>query len=212
MTSGNNWQDVLHGLYLVTPNWDDTGHLLEVTEAALAAGVSVLQYRHKTAQIELRYAQASALQNLCKKYQVAFVVNDFVNLALQLNADGVHVGGSDVSVAQARASLGPDKIVGASCYGDLGLAHLAQLQGASYVAFGGFYPSAVKQYPVTTCPSIVETAKSQLALPQVVIGGMSVDLARPLVARGAEMVAAISSVYNASNPARVVKDFIALFQ
>lgn len=212
MMSSKNWQQALQGLYLVTPNWDDTSHLLEVTEAVLAAGVSVLQYRHKTAQIELRFAQASALQSLCKKYAVPFIVNDYVNLALQLNADGVHVGGTDVSVAQARASLGPDKIVGASCYGDLGLAHVAQLQGASYVAFGGFYPSAVKQYPVTTCPSIVTNAKAQLHLPQVVIGGMTIENARPLVKRGAEMVAAISNIYNAANPAKVTKDFIALFQ
>lgn len=212
MSAGKQELRVLRGLYLVTPNWDDTQRLLDVTESALAAGVSLLQYRHKTANIELRYAQASALQSLCKKYAVPFIINDFVNLSLQLNADGVHVGGSDVSVAQARASLGADKIVGASCYGDLGLAHLAQLQGASYMAFGGFYPSAVKQYPVTTCPSIVEAANAQLTLPQVVIGGMTVDLARPLVARGAHMVAAISSVYNANKPAQVVKDFIALFQ
>lgn len=212
MRSGKNWQQTLRGLYLVTPDWNDTGRLLDVTEEALAAGVSLLQYRHKTALIELRYVQASALQSLCQKYAVPFIVNDFVTLALQLNADGVHVGGLDVSVAQARLSLGPDKIVGASCYGDLSLAHLAQLQGASYMAFGGFYPSAVKQYSFTTCPSIVETAKVELSLPQVVIGGMTVDSARPLVARGADMVAAISSVYNATKPEKVVKEFIALFQ
>lgn len=210
--SAKNWQQQLRGLYLVTPNWDDTQRLLEVTERALAAGVRVLQYRHKTANIELRYAQASALQSLCKKYAVAFIINDFVNLCVQLNADGVHVGGSDISVAQARSIVGPDKIVGSSCYGDLGLARLAQTQGASYMAFGGFYPSLVKQYPVTTKPEIVELARAELHLPQVVIGGMTVELARPLVERGADMVAAISSVYNAEQPEQVVRDFIALFQ
>ncbi|MFZ6818129.1 thiamine phosphate synthase [Undibacterium sp. Ji22W] len=210
--SEKNWQQQLRGLYLVTPNWDDTQRLLSVTERALAAGVSLLQYRHKTANIELRYAQASALHNLCKKYAVPFIINDFVNLSMQLNADGVHVGGSDISVAQARSLLGPEKIVGSSCYGDLGLARLAQIQGASYMAFGGFYPSIVKQYPVTTKPEIVALARAELHLPQVVIGGMTVDLARPLVERGADMVAAISSVYHAVQPEQVVKDFIALFQ
>lgn len=205
-------QPQLRGLYLVTPNWDDTDQLLTVTERALAAGVSLLQYRHKTASVELRYAQASALQSLCRQYAVPFIVNDFVHLSQQLDADGVHVGGNDVSVAQARSILGPDKIVGASCYGDLGAAHLSQLQGASYVAFGGFYPSAVKQYPVTTCPSIVQSARAQLTLPHVVIGGMTVELARPLIKRGAHMVAAISSVYLAEQPDQVVRDFVALFQ
>lgn len=210
--SAKKWQPQLRGLYLVTPNWDDTQRLLDVTERALAAGVSLLQYRHKNANIELRFAQASALQNLCKKYAVPFIINDFVNLCAQLNADGVHVGGNDISVAQARSLLGPDKIVGSSCYGDLGLARLAQIQGATYTAFGGFYPSVVKQYPVTTDPDIVTFAKAELMLPQVVIGGMTVDLARPLIERGADMVAAISSVYNAEQPELVVKEFIALFQ
>lgn len=212
MNSAKNWQQQLRGLYLVTPNWDDTTRLLEVTESALAAGVCLLQYRHKSADIELRYAQASALQNLCKKYAVPFIINDFVELCVQLNADGVHVGGKDISVAQARSLVGPDKIVGSSCYGDLGLARLAQIQGASYTAFGGFYPSVVKQYPVTTDPDIVTLSKAELHLPQVVIGGMTVDLARPLVERGADMVAVISSVYNAAQPEREVKEFIALFQ
>ncbi|MBR7800915.1 thiamine phosphate synthase [Undibacterium sp. FT137W] len=202
----------MRGLYLVTPNWDDTQRLLEVTEAALAAGAGILQYRHKSAQVELRYAQAAALQNLCRKYGVPFIINDFVQLAAQLNADGVHLGGSDISVAQARAILGKNKIIGASCYGDLGLAHLAQLQGANYVAFGGFYPSQVKQYAVTTHPDIVSIAKKEISLRQVVIGGMTVDLARPLVARGCDMVAAISHVYLSDRPADVVRDFIALFQ
>lgn len=212
MTEAKNAQQHLRGLYLVTPNWDDTSRLLEVTESALAAGVSLLQYRHKSANIELRYAQASALQNLCKKYSVPFIINDFVNLCAELNADGVHVGGTDMSVAQARSMLGPEKIVGSSCYGDLSLARLAQIQGATYTAFGGFYPSVVKQYPVTTDHDIVTLAKAELHLPQVVIGGMTVDLARPLIARGADMVAAISSVYNAEHPELVVKEFIALFQ
>lgn len=212
MTLNKLWQQRLRGLYLVTPNWDDTTRLLEVTEVALTAGVSVLQYRHKSANIELRYTQASALQNLCKKYAVPFIINDFLPLCVQLDADGVHVGGTDISVAQARALLGPEKIVGSSCYGDLNLARQAQNQAATYVAFGGFYPSLVKQYPVTTDPDIVRVAKEELVLPQVVIGGMTIELARPLVDRGADMVAAISSVYNAEDPARIVQDFVALFQ
>jgi len=76
----------------------------------------------------------------------------------------VHVGGTDQAVAQVRAKLGPDKIVGASCYGDLGLARAAWRDGASYVAFGGFYPSRVKQYPVSTAPEIVALAKAELPL------------------------------------------------
>ncbi len=202
----------LRGLYLITPNWDDTGRLLAQTELALQAGVSLLQYRHKTASKELRQTQAKKLHELCRQYDVPLIINDHIYLCLDLNAEGIHVGGTDISVAQARALVGSEKIVGASCYGDLQLARDAQRTGASYVAFGGFYPSLVKQYPVTTNPEIIVAAKNEITLPVVVIGGMNVALARPLVQRGADMVAAISSVYNATNPDDVCKEFVALFQ
>lgn len=202
----------LRGLYLITPNWDDTDQLLTVTEKAMQAGVCLLQYRHKTASKALRRIQAEALLALCRRYAVPFIINDHIQLCLDLDADGVHVGGTDISVAQACALVGKDKMVGASCYGDLQLAREAQAQGASYVAFGGFYPSLVKQYPVTTAPEIVNAAKSEISLPIVVIGGMSLSLARPLVQRGADMVAVISSVYQAEDPESACREFVALFQ
>lgn len=201
----------MRGLYLVTPNWDDTDKLLAVSAQALDAGLALLQYRHKSASAALRLEQATALLALCRRHRCALVINDFVELCQSLDADGVHVGGTDASVAQMRAALGPDKIVGASCYGDLALARAAQAEGASYVAFGGFYPSLVKQYPVTTAPDIVAQAKREIALPCVVIGGMTPDNAAPLAARGADMVAAISSVYLAPDPAAAVRRFQALF-
>ncbi|MGK5026635.1 thiamine phosphate synthase [Janthinobacterium sp. RB2R34] len=201
----------MRGLYLVTPNWDDTEHLLEVTEQALQEGVALLQYRHKSADAALRREQAGALLGLARKYGVPFIVNDFIDLCEALDADGVHVGGTDMSVAEARARLGKQKLVGASCYGDLRLAHQAQLGGASYMAFGGFYPSLVKQYPVTTDPDIVLRARREITLPCVVIGGMTPDNAAPLVTRGADLVAVISSVYLADDVATAVRRFNALF-
>lgn len=206
------FQDKLRGLYLVTPNWDDTVLLLKATEQALQAGVGLVQYRHKTASPQQRFHQAQALHSLCQSYAVPLIINDHVQLCLDLNAEGVHVGGTDIAVAQARDLLGGDKIVGASCYGELKLARDAQQQGASYVAFGGFYPSQVKQYPVTTAPDIILAAKAEINLPIVVIGGMSVALARPLVQRGTDMVAAISSIYNAENREQASREFVALFQ
>ena len=201
----------MRGLYLVTPNWDDTDRLLDVTEQALQEGVALLQYRHKHADAALRREQAGALLLLARKYGVPFIVNDFIDLCQELDADGVHVGGTDISVAEARARLGKQKLVGASCYGDLQLAHKAQLEGASYMAFGGFYPSLVKQYPVTTDPDIVLQAKREIALPCVVIGGMTPENAAPLATRGADLVAAISSVYLADDVAISVREFNKLF-
>lgn len=201
----------MRGLYLVTPNWDDTDRLLDVTGQALQKGVALLQYRHKNADEALRREQAGALLALTRKYGVPLIINDFIALCEELDADGVHVGGTDISVAAARSRLGDGKLVGASCYGDLALARAAKEQGASYMAFGGFYPSLVKQYPVTTDPDIVVQAKREIDLPCVVIGGMTPENAAPLVARGADMVAAISSVYLARAPDIAVQKFNQLF-
>ena len=201
----------IRGLYLVTPNWDDTDKMLECTRAALHAGVAMVQYRHKDASAALRREQAAALQALCRRYARPLVINDHLELCLTLDADGVHLGGTDEAVRNARAVLGPGKIVGASCYGDLALAHAAVRDGASYVAFGGFYPSPVKKYSFVTAPALLEQARAELDVPIVVIGGMTPANAAPLVARGADMVAAITSVYGAPRPGEAAAAFDALF-
>ena len=202
----------MQGLYLVTPNWDDTHRLLQLSEQAMQAGrIALLQYRHKEAGAEQRAEQAAALQALCRRYRIPFIINDYVELCEQLDADGVHLGGTDAEVAQVRARLGGGKIIGASCYGDMPRALHAQQAGASYVAFGGFYPSRVKKYAVTTPPSILDQASEVIRVPSVVIGGMTPQNAAPLVARGANMVAAISSVYQAESVAQAVRQFNSLF-
>lgn len=185
----------LRGLYIVTPDWDDTAQLLAATELALQNGAALVQYRHKSAGPAQRRDQASALLALCRQYEVPLIINDHLDLCLEIDADGIHVGGTDASIAEVRRAVGPDRIVGASCYGTLELAHAAYRDGASYVAFGGFYPSRVKKYDFRTAPDIIAQSKREIALPVVVIGGITLENAPPLVAQGADMVAVISSVY-----------------
>ncbi len=201
----------MKGLYLVTPDWDDTGKLLAATEQAIAGGAALVQYRHKMADEPLRRQQATALLALCRQHGLPLIINDHVDLCLELDADGIHVGGTDASVAQVRARVGAGKIVGASCYGQLQLARDAAAAGASYVAFGGFYPSRVKQYEVSTSPSIVTDALQALPVPLCVIGGMTVENAKPLIDLGAHMVAAISSVYAADDQRLAASAFAQLF-
>jgi thiamine-phosphate pyrophosphorylase len=201
----------MRGLYLVTPNWSDTGRLLAATEAGLRGGAALVQYRNKDAESGLRLEQATALLALCRRHGRPLVINDHLELCMRLDADGVHLGAADGSLALARQVLGPDKIVGASCYGELPLARAAQRAGASYAAFGGFYPSPVKKYDFVTAPAILEQARAELALPLVVIGGMTPENAVPLVARGADMVAAITAVYGEPAPEAAARRFQALF-
>jgi len=201
----------MRGLYLVTPNWNDTERLLAATEAALRGGAALVQYRHKDADAVLRIEQAAALLALCRRHGAPLVINDHIDLCMHLDADGVHVGGADIAVDHARRLLGAGKIVGASCYGELALAHAAQAAGANYAAFGGFYPSPVKKYTFVTEPALLSQARAELVLPIVVIGGMTPENAAPLVARGADMVAAITSVYGAADPQDAARHFGRLF-
>lgn len=202
----------MRGLYLVTPNWDDTDRLLAVTEAGLRGGAVLVQYRHKEATAVLRREQAAALLALCRRHATPFVINDHLDLCVALDADGVHLGGSDGDLVHARQELGPGRIVGASCYGELALAVAAEAAGASYVAFGGFYPSPVKRYDFVTPPALLDAARAVVTVPIVVIGGMTPQNAAPLVARGADMVAAITSVFNAGDSENAARAFGALYR
>ncbi|MCA1324370.1 thiamine phosphate synthase [Herbaspirillum sp. alder98] len=202
----------LRGLYIVTPDWDDTEQLLAATELALNQGTALVQYRHKTASPALRLEQAGALLALCRRHGVPLVINDHVALCNALDADGIHVGGTDASIAEVRHAVGPERIVGASCYGTLALAHAAWKDGASYVAFGGFYPSRVKQYDFRTEPGIIAQSKREIPLPVVVIGGITLENSAPLVAQGADMVAVISSVYLVPEHERKTRELVALYR
>jgi len=201
----------MRGLYLVTPNWDDTEKLIAATDAALGAGAALVQYRHKEAGPDLRKEQAAALLALCRRHGRPLVINDHVDLCQAIDADGVHLGHTDGGVQEARALLGKDKIVGASCYGELALARAAVEAGASYVAFGGFYPSPVKKYTFVTPPELLDQARAEFNVPIVVIGGMTPSNAAPLVARGIDLVAAITSVYGSRDPGAAARAFGALF-
>ena len=203
----------MKGLYIVTPDWDDTAKLVDVTEKAIKGGAGIVQYRHKTATPEQRREQAQAVQAVCKRYNVPFIINDHVDLALELDADGIHVGESDEAVAAIRAKVGPNKIVGASCYGDMELVRKAHKAGASYIAFGGFYPSRIKKYPVTTELDIVKQMKVELPdLPSCAIGGINHENAVPLVERGVDMICVISSVYFAEDPEAAAKQFADMYR
>ena len=101
----------MKGLYIVTPGWDDTEKLLRITEQALQGGAALLQYRHKSADAALRQQQAEALLSLCRRYQRPFIINDYVDLCLALDADGIHVGGTDATNRQ-RARQRPIRPTG----------------------------------------------------------------------------------------------------
>ena len=191
------------GLYLITPDETDTAHLLARTAPLLAEGVAWLQYRNKTAGDALRHEQASALQSLCATAGVPLIVNDDVHLAKSIGAAGVHLGEDDGDITAARALLGAQAIIGASCYDELPLAQRAVAAGASYVAFGAFFPTRSKTGTRQAGVELLAQSAS-LGVPRVAIGGITPDNARSLVEAGADLVAVISGVYDAADPIAAV--------
>ena len=191
------------GLYLITPDETDTARLLARTAPLLAEGVAWLQYRNKTAGDALRHEQASALQSLCATAGVPLIINDDVHLAKSIGAAGVHLGEDDGDIAAARALLGAQAIIGASCYDELPLAQRAVAAGASYVAFGAFFPTRSKTGTRQASVELLAQSAS-LGVPRVAIGGITPDNARSLVEAGADLVAVISGVYDAADPIAAV--------
>ncbi len=194
-------------IYAITPDEADTEILLAKSEALLRAGIGMLQYRNKMAGKDLRMWQAAVLKTLCHAYQVPFIINDHVDLCLAINADGVHLGGTDGDIPQARLRLGANKIIGASCYNRLDLALLAQEAGVDYVAFGACFPSDTKPDAVKADLSLFDAG---LKVPKVAIGGITLQNVRLL--QSADAIAVINALYNADNIIETTQQFNRLLE
>jgi thiamine-phosphate pyrophosphorylase len=199
------------GLYAITPDEACTARLLARVEPVLAAGVSCLQYRNKSADARTRHAQAERLLPLCRASGVALVINDDMHLAAAIGADGVHLGGDDGDIGAARRLLGAGAILGASCYDRIDLATQAAARGATYVAFGAFHPSPTKPHAVRAHPSLL-TRSAALGLPRVAIGGITAQHAPALVTAGADLIAVISGIFDAPDPAAAVRAYLTAFK
>jgi thiamine-phosphate pyrophosphorylase len=201
----------IEGLYAITPDLSDTNELLRCVRLALRGGARVLQYRNKTADTALKLVQAKVLCQLAREFNTTFIVNDDAQLAAQVDADGVHLGGDDGSVAVGRTLLGDSKIIGVSCYNRPPLALEAVRQGADYVAFGAFFLSGVKPHAVKADVSMLQAVRKELDVPIVAIGGITQQNAATLIAAGADAVAVISALWNAEDIEASARDFSILF-
>ena len=204
-------QSLVAGLYAVTPDLSDTALLLAKTQAALAGGARLVQYRNKIADGNLRREQATALRELCRRRGTPLIINDDVDLACEIDADGVHVGADDAAVAIARAQIGGEKIIGVSCYNDLPRAIFAAAQGADYVAFGSFFASSIKPGAVRAPLALLQQARQQIRLPLVAIGGITLDNASGPIGAGADAVAVIAALFAAPDVEAAARKFCRLF-
>lgn len=197
----------LAGLYALTPELEDTDLLVAKVAAAIAGGAAAVQYRNKQAVEALRHEQAAALRKLCAARDVTFIVNDDVDLARKVGADGVHLGRADAAISVARQRLTSGAIIGASCYDSLERAQRAVAAGADYIAFGSFFASRVKPEAVPARPSLLTVAKARWNVPVVAIGGITAANAPALIAAGADALAVITALFDASDVAAAAAAF-----
>jgi thiamine-phosphate pyrophosphorylase len=202
---------VIKGLYAITPDEPDTTALVRKVGLALQGGAQVLQYRNKSADATLKLQQAAALRELTRRFNATFIVNDDAALAAEVGADGVHLGGEDGSLAEARRQVGAGKLIGVSCYNRPSLAREAVRQGANYVAFGAFFPSGVKPQAVKAEVAMLQAARRELDVPIVAIGGITVQNGALLVQAGADALAVISALWNAPDIEQAAREFNNLF-
>jgi thiamine-phosphate pyrophosphorylase len=189
-------------LYLITPpQIADVNEFAAILETALSAGdVACLQLRLKGADgmIDMQAMRevSAAVTEMAQAYGVAVLINDSPELAVELGADGVHVGWDDASVKETRAIVGPDMIVGATAKNSRHVAMSAGEAGADYVAFGAFFPTSTKEGTVQADLELLEIWQESMEIPCVAIGGITVDNAAPLVTAGADFLAVSSGVWD----------------
>lgn len=197
-----------NGIYAIT---DGTPHLLiERSEQALAGGVVMIQYRDLSDDHPRRLAEATALATLCARYGRPLIIDHDIALAQAVGADGVHLGQGEADPSAVRAVLGPQSIVGMSCYASVELATASARAGATYVSFGAFFPSPTKPH-AGRAPLDLLRQTATLGIARVAIGGVTPENGRLLVDAGADLIATVSSIYGASNTYAAATEMAALF-
>ena len=192
----------LRGLYAITP---EGGDVERSTRLALEGGVALLQYRQKKRDLGL----ARAIVRMARGFRVPVIINDDLELALELGADGAHLGRDDGDLGAARKRL-RGRLLGASCYNDAALGQAAVRAGADYIAFGSVFPSPTKPAAVRA-PLSLFTEGRRLGVPLAAIGGITLDNAREAVAAGADLLAVITDLFEAPDIRQRARDYGKLF-
>ncbi|UTG93307.1 bifunctional hydroxymethylpyrimidine kinase/phosphomethylpyrimidine kinase [Geobacter sulfurreducens] len=198
---------VIRGLYLVT---DHDDNLIPRVEAAIDGGARVVQYRNKNQDRESRLALGLELRELCRRRSIPFIVNDDLEMAVSLKADGLHLGQGDGDPREARRVLGPGKIIGVSTH-TLSEALEAQAAGVDYIGLGAMFPSRSKEVEHVAGSELLAAIRSSISIPIVAIGGITRDNGASVIDAGADAVAVISAVLSHPDPALAATEIALLF-
>lgn len=194
----NNLKLPRQGLYAITPEFKSASKLINDVKLAIKGGAVMIQYRDKNNSSTKRREIATQLLTLCNENSVPLIINDDIELANSIGAHGVHIGKDDCKLAEAKAKLPKNSIIGVTCYNNIARAVEAEKQGASYVAFGRFFASKSKPEASTAELEILTQAKQQLSIPITAIGGISPDNATQALKAGADLLAVINAIFNST--------------
>jgi len=198
---------IIKGLYAITPDCEDTPLLVDKVSEAVESGVSILQYRNKVATAQLKLQQASLIKDICDQRKVPFIINDDVTLCDTLDADGVHLGKDDSTIDDVRYILGPDKIIGISCYNDAERAETILSQACDYIALGACFPSSTKPNAPHASNEFIQQVMTQASKPVVAIGGINLDNCRSVLDCGVNSIAVVNEIFSSQDITQTVNTF-----
>lgn len=188
-----NLDKKISGIYAITP--DTTLDLNLIEKILNQYSIKLLQYRHKTTNALVKLDETRQLQQLCLRHNTLFIINDDINLAEKINADGVHLGKNDASIEQAREQLGNNSMIGVSCYNNINAAKYAQDLGVNYVAFGALFPSVTKPNALHCSLDVITQAKQTLNIPIVGVGGINFSNQQKVFDAGCDATAMINALW-----------------
>jgi thiamine-phosphate pyrophosphorylase len=201
---------VPRGIYLITPDWTNTARLESVVAAAIRGGAGAIQYRNKSASADLRREQGRVLARLTQSAGLPFFVDDDAALAIEVGADGLHIGRADGDPEEVRAKLPPAMMLGVSCYADLALVAQAVRIGATYVALGAMAASTTKPAAAIAPLECIGQAR-RLGAHVVASGGITHTNIERVAAAGAQAVGVVSAVFDDTEPMRATAELVARF-
>ena len=197
----------IKGLYAITPDEKNLSILKSKVESSIKGGATLVQYRSKILSKNEQKKQAEEIKKICDYYQIPLIINDDIELCSILNADGVHLGENDENLEKARFILGPEKIVGVSCYNSIDRVKISQDKGATYIALGACFQSATKPNAPIASADLIALVLKNFQVPLVAIGGITLENIDLIIKEGVECCAVINSLFKSQDIEGTAKQF-----
>ena len=197
----------IKGLYAITPDEKNLSILKSKVASSIKGGAKLVQYRSKILSKNDQKQQAEEIKKICDYYQIPLIINDDIELCSILNADGVHLGENDENLEKARFILGPEKIVGVSCYNSIDRVKISQDKGATYIALGACFQSATKPNAPIASADLIALVLKNFQVPLVAIGGITLENIDLIIKEGVECCAVINSLFKSQDIEGTAKQF-----